>query len=188
MSPLDRLCQWFKSPSPSQLSVMANKLSFIPDEAMRDIVERMIDDAPPGKPLPTVGQFRDAWNTWQKEHPTKVAKQRRTSCAECGAQGEPEAPGFIWARKVDPTHNSGKWREYVFRCPYCDNWRPFAHEQAIPAASRAKLESLGFQCWPWPFDQKNAGHNAPCHGGACSGPGHGGDPKQTICQTPTTCR
>ena len=136
---LNSLESWFNKPlKGDQYQQMVKRLKFIPPRAMRDIVERIIEESPPtpGR-FPTVARIKEGWFVWQKENPHMVASVMRTPCRECGAAG------FLWATKINPELNCRY--EYVFRCDACENWKTDCNNQSpIPLANRKKLKAMGY--------------------------------------------
>jgi len=128
----ETLCNRFGKPYKADLAdIYFRRLKDIPDEAMKNITESIIDNE---KYFPTPGTIKNAWYIWLQQRPYKRQYSAKTECQSCGGQG------YYIYRKYD--HDIGKWYEHLARCAYCQNWKGVLGD-AVPAAKRVDLESEG---------------------------------------------
>ena len=141
---VSRLEDWFgKSLKSEQYEIYAKRISFIPDKALSDIVGKIVDDNPPtpGR-FPTPAKIIEYWQIWKHEHPEMMVSRERTDCHEC------QGTGFLWARKF--IEEMGQAYEFVFRCPYCENWKFDCNEQSpILMRSKEQITAMGYTVKKW---------------------------------------
>jgi hypothetical protein len=96
-----------------QLDTYFDALAHIPNEAWRDIVEKILDVLRPGSYMPSRDDLRKHWLSWMQENPDRRAPVTRYQCDECNGRGR--LVYWIWTM--------GQAYEYECGCARCQNWK-----------------------------------------------------------------
>jgi hypothetical protein len=138
--------EWFNKPlKGEQFQGMLDRLFYIPADAFSDICDQIIEESPPtpGR-FPTVNRFKEGWQQWRMNNPSKIATPQRHPCKDC------LGGGFLWIRELirRDENDPGRYYETCYRCANCANWKIDVAPNVLDQAYRAQLEKDGFKVEP----------------------------------------
>lgn len=133
-----RLEEWFgKKLNTEQAKAFIDHISFIPVNALKDIVTGYIDEnMPMSSKFPTPNKIKDLWFNWRNAHPGQAQHKTITPCKKCNASGFVHYQKHEWLNRY----------EYVFLCPDCENWENHVGRKSmIPFGDEGRIFAMGFE-------------------------------------------
>ena len=118
------------------------KLQFIPQRALIDIVDAIIEARRPTPgAFPTPSRIRTDWYTWQKQnHHRAPTAQEYPECQDCNSTG------LFWYYELDK--DLGYEVNKVICCAACSNWKKhFNDGKKLKFATKQKMELYGIKLW-----------------------------------------